>query len=173
MSHRRLCECKWLRISWFAIAIDHLQAGQICMSTERIIVQRSVAVPFRAILIEKAQKMFGAASPVPTLISAASRVRVQSLVSDALRKGADKLFAPPDTREQSDSQMWPVILENVSLGADLYHMESFGPVTSFFMVDSEDEAIELANNTEYGLTAAIYTRNLTRGFKVASQIQSG
>lgn len=143
------------------------------MSTERIIVQRSVVDLFRAILIKTAQEMFGTASPIPTLISAASRQRVQSLVSDALHKGAGELFALSDTREQTSSQMQPVVLENVSRGADLYYMESFGPVVSLFVVDSEEEAIELANDTEYGLTAAVYTRNLTRGFKVASQIQSG
>ena len=116
--------------------------------------------------------MFGAL-PVPTLISAASRVRVEGLVSDALQKGADKLFTPSSSKETSDTQMLPVILENVSQGADLYYKESFGPVATFFTVDTDDEAIELANNTEYGLTSAVYTKSLTRGLKIAGQIQSG
>ncbi|EED16214.1 vanillin dehydrogenase, putative [Talaromyces stipitatus ATCC 10500] len=148
-------------------------AGQICMSTERIIVHRRVAESFRAILVEKAQEMFGASLPVPTLVSAASRKRIQILVSDALQKKAEKLFAPRDNKEQNDSQMQPIILENVSPDSDLYHTESFGPVASLFVVDSEGEAIELANDTEYGLTAAVYTNNLARGFMVAGQIQSG
>lgn len=143
------------------------------MSTERIIVHRRVAEDFRAILVGKAQEMFAPSSPVPTLVSTASRERVQNLISDALEKGAEKLFAPPDTQEQNSSQMQPTILEKVSPSCDIYHIESFGPVVSLLVVDSEEDAIELAKNTEYGLAAAVYTNNLARGFRVASQIQSG
>ena len=143
------------------------------MSTERIIVHRRVAESFRNILVEKAREAFGASLPIPTLVSAASRDRIQALVFDALQKRANKLFAPRENEGQNDSQMQPIILENVSSDSDLYYTESFGPVVSLFVVDSEAEAIELANDTEYGLTAAVYTDSLAKGLKVAGQIQSG
>jgi acyl-CoA reductase-like NAD-dependent aldehyde dehydrogenase len=56
---------------------------------------------------------------------------------------------------------------------DLYYNESFGPTVSLFVVDNEEEAIRVANDTEYGLTSAVFTKNLFRGLRVADQIQSG
>ena len=117
--------------------------------------------------------MFESASSIPIVISAASRDRLQNLVSDAVHKGAEELFTFPHATERGATQMLPVILENVFPDSDIYHTESFGPVATLFTIESDDEAIKLANDTEYGLTAAIYTRDLTRGFKLASRIHSG
>ena len=56
---------------------------------------------------------------------------------------------------------------------DLYHEESFGPMVSLITVQSEEEAVELANDTEYGLSASVFTRDLARGLRIAKLIESG
>jgi acyl-CoA reductase-like NAD-dependent aldehyde dehydrogenase len=66
-----------------------------------------------------------------------------------------------------------VALDNVNPEMDIYSMESFGPMVSLFTVDSEDEAIKIANDTEYGLSAAVFTKDLAVGLRVAKQIETG
>ena len=69
--------------------------------------------------------------------------------------------------------MRPIVIENVTTEMDIYHQESFGPTVSLIVVESEEEAVELANDTEYGLSAAVFTRDLAAGLRVAKQIDSG
>ncbi|EEP76954.1 conserved hypothetical protein [Uncinocarpus reesii 1704] len=150
-----------------------LNAGQICMSTERIIVQRAVAEKFRSILVETMENMYHHEVPSPVLINAAPVAKNKKLVSDALSRGAGIVHGDPHREESSDTRMKPVILENVTPDMDIHATESFGPTVALFVVDTEDEAIELANDTEYGLTSAVFTTSLGRGLRVAKQIESG
>ncbi|WEW58889.1 hypothetical protein PRK78_004357 [Emydomyces testavorans] len=150
-----------------------LNSGQVCMSTERIIVQRAVAEKFRASLMETMKNMHHDDVPPPVLISAAPVAKNKKLISDALSKGACIVHGNPHREESSDTRMKPVIIENVSPNMDIHSTESFGPTASLFVVDTEEEAIELTNDTEYGLTAAVFTSNLGRGLRVAKQIESG
>lgn len=69
--------------------------------------------------------------------------------------------------------MRPIIIDGVNKDMELYHAESFGPSVSIIEVASEEEAIEIANDTDYGLTGAVFTENLARGLRVAKQIESG
>jgi acyl-CoA reductase-like NAD-dependent aldehyde dehydrogenase len=63
--------------------------------------------------------------------------------------------------------------EGVKTDADLYYTESFGPTVSLFVVETDEEAIKIANDTEYGLASAVFTENLQRGFRIAKQIETG
>lgn len=143
------------------------------MSTERIIVLRSVADKFRTLLVESAEEMFGEAHPPLVLVTPASVNRIRKLVSGAESKGASILFGTIQNIQANTAALRPIIIENVTKAMDLYYSESFGPVVSIFTVDTEQEAIMLANDTEYGLSAAIYTENLRRGLRIAQQIESG
>ena len=69
--------------------------------------------------------------------------------------------------------MRPIVVEGVTKEMDLYHIESFGPTTSVIVVDSEEEAVKIANDTEYGLSSAVYTENLGAGLRIAKQIETG
>lgn len=69
--------------------------------------------------------------------------------------------------------MRPIVVEGVTKDMDLYHQESFGPTVSLISVDSEEEAVALANDTEYGLSASVFTKDLAAGLRVAKQIESG
>ncbi|KAL4939843.1 hypothetical protein BDV06DRAFT_29208 [Aspergillus oleicola] len=150
-----------------------VNSGQVCMSTERIVVQRSVAEKFQTLLAETVEKIFGKNAPAPVLVASAAVQKNKGLVDDAIGKGANVVFGDAKASESSANSMRPVIVGNVTKEMDLYATESFGPTVSLMVVDSEEEAIELANNTEYGLTSAVFTSNLFRGLRVAKQIESG
>jgi acyl-CoA reductase-like NAD-dependent aldehyde dehydrogenase len=143
------------------------------MSTERIIVQRSIAESFRKVLVDTTEKVFGTNAPPTFLVTSASIEKNKKLISDAVFKGASVLFGDPNTHEPRPTSMRPLIVENVTKEMDLYRTESFGPTVSLYIVDSEEEAITLANDTEYGLSAAVYTEELRRGLRVARRIESG
>ncbi|KAJ9294213.1 hypothetical protein DTO271G3_7075 [Paecilomyces variotii] len=150
-----------------------IHAGQVCMSTERIIVQRSILDKFRQVLTETAEKVFGKDSPAPMLVNSIPVEKNRRLISDAVSKGAKVIWGDHEAREASEASMRPLIVENVTKEMDLFVTESFGPTVSLLVVDTDEEAIELANATDYGLTASVYTENLARGLKIAKQIESG
>lgn len=149
------------------------QSGQICMSTERIVVQRGIADEFKVKLAESAEKLFGKQAPALVLVNAAAVTKNKRLVSDAVSRGANVLFGDANANEANNTSMRPVIVADVKKEMDLYATESFGPTVSLMVVDTEEDAIALANDTEYGLTAAVFTGNLFRGLRVAKQIESG
>ncbi|KAJ5085870.1 hypothetical protein N7532_010641 [Penicillium argentinense] len=150
-----------------------MHSGQICMSTERIVVQRGIADQFREKLAATAEKLFGKDAPAPVLVNSAAVTKNKKLVSDAVSHGAKLLFGDAGASESVDTSMRPIIVDGVTKDMDMYATESFGPTVSLFIVDSEDDAIALANDTEYGLTSAVFTNNLFRGLRVAKQIESG
>ncbi|KAJ5795390.1 uncharacterized protein N7518_003930 [Penicillium psychrosexuale] len=150
-----------------------MHSGQVCMATERIVVQRSIADAFRQKLAETTEKLFGKDAPALILVNAAAVAKNKKLVVDAVSQGAKLLYGDANASEYINTGMRPIVVDDVTKEMDLYATESFGPTVSLMVVDTEDEAIELANDTEYGLTAALYTNNLFRGLRVAKQIDSG
>ncbi|OQE21324.1 hypothetical protein PENSTE_c012G02721 [Penicillium steckii] len=150
-----------------------MHSGQICMSTERIVVQRGVADQFKQKLAETAEKIFGKDAPAPFLVNSAAVTKNKKLVSDAVSKGANLLFGDASANESRETSMRPIVVDGVTKEMDMYKTESFGPTVSLFVVDTEEEAIALANDTEYGLTSALFTTNLFRGLRVAKQIEAG
>ncbi|OJD26741.1 hypothetical protein ACJ73_01880 [Blastomyces percursus] len=150
-----------------------LHGGQICMSTERIIVQRSVVDEFRNYLRETMAT--NSSDTPPVLVNAAPVIKNRNLVSNAVSKGGIILVGDNTNTEETpnNTRMHPIILEGITPDMDIYHTESFGPIVSLYVVDTEQEAIQLANDTEYGLSAAVYTENLGRGLRVAKQLESG
>jgi acyl-CoA reductase-like NAD-dependent aldehyde dehydrogenase len=143
------------------------------MSTERIVVQRSIADDFRKALVEATEKAFGKDVPAPVLVSAAPVDKNRKLIADAISKGAKVLYGDLHAREASAASMRPLIVENVTKEMDLHYIESFGPTVSLVVVDTEEEAIAWANDTDYGLTSAVFTEDLRRGLRVAKQIEAG
>ncbi|OGM40723.1 hypothetical protein ABOM_011037 [Aspergillus bombycis] len=150
-----------------------LHAGQVCMSTERIIVHRNVVADFRTALKSSINKIYGDDKPAPTLISPVPVERNKSLVKDATSKGANILAGILDTPVDSNTGMRPVVVEGVTKSMDLYYSESFGPTASLFIVGSDSEALQLANDTDYGLSTAIFTENLGRGLRIARELDTG
>lgn len=148
--------------------------GQICMSTERVVVDQKIADAFVARLGKKAESL-PAGNPrnsniaLGPLISRDAALKVDALVKDAVAKGA-KLVAGG----QIDGPvMQATVLDHVTREMRIYHEESFGPVAPVIRVATVEEAIRVANDTEYGLSAAIFGRNVNRALAVAKQIESG
>ncbi|KAJ7060561.1 Aldehyde/histidinol dehydrogenase [Mycena amicta] len=157
-----------------------LHAGQICMSTERIIVHKTVLDAFRPAL-QKAVAGFSPENALsPVLAQGMTVAKNRALVADAVCKGARLLHgdytaeeAHPETGEPSSTRLRPIIVEGVTKEMDLYAVESFGPSVSLIVVESEEEAVRIANDSDYGLNAAIFTRDLARGLRVAKRLECG
>lgn len=149
-----------------------LYSGQICMSTERILVHSAVADDFRKTLKETIDQIFPDKSGL-VLVDKAPVAKVKKLLDDAVSKGAKVLHGDNETTLELATAMRPIVLEDIKEDMDLYYTESFGPSVSLFVVNSDEEAIKIANDTDYGLASAVFTRNLQRGIKIAKKIETG
>ncbi|KAL4863685.1 hypothetical protein BDV12DRAFT_189517 [Aspergillus spectabilis] len=147
-------------------------AGQLCMSTERIIVYSSVVGHFLTALKAAIDHVFGGDKPDPVLINESSAEKVRGLVQDALSKEASVLHGSLSDSKDAN-RMQPVVVEKVKPGMKIYYDETFGPSVSLYTVEDEEQAIKLANNTAYGLTAAVFTEDLRRGLRIARRLATG
>lgn len=147
-----------------------LNNGQICMSTERIIVHKNVVPEFESHLQAAMKEKWSQAG---VIINKASVEKNKGLIQDALDKGATLLYGDIDSKYEIETKMAPVAVKGVVPYMDLYYTESFGPSVSLLVIGSEKEALEVANDTEYGLSSAIFTRDLARGLRLAKGIEAG
>ncbi len=152
----------------------YMHQGQICMSTERIVIDHAVADQFASKLARKAKNLVAGnplTSDVPlgSLISSAAVDRVVALVDDATSKGAHLLAGGTG----SGALMNATLLDHVTADMAIYHEESFGPVSSMVRVDGVAEAIRVANDTEYGLSSAIFSRDVELALKIAQRLDFG
>ncbi|PTS87310.1 salicylaldehyde dehydrogenase [Sphingomonas sp. HMWF008] len=151
-----------------------MNQGQICMSTERIIVLDSVADAFVAKFKEKVGGMAvgdprAGNTPLGAVVDQKTVDHVRDLIDDALAHGAELLVGG-----EANGVLMPAhVIDKVTAEMRLFRDESFGPVVGVIRAADEAEAIALANDTEYGLSAAVFTRDTARGLRVARQIQSG
>ena len=160
-----------------ALASKYRNAGQTCVCANRIYVQDSVYDAFAAKLAVKvAQFKVGAgAEPgvqVGPLIEAAAVTKVQEHVADALAKGASLLLG--GKRHALGGLFFePTILTGVTAEMRIAREETFGPVAPLFRFKEEADAIAMANDTEFGLAAYFYARDIGRIFRVAEALESG
>jgi len=150
-----------------------LHSGQICMSTERLLVEKGISAKFADELKVAIEEMFPSSAPALVLMSNVGVKKNKGLLADAESKGASIIFGDANAQEKQEGYMRPVVVKGVKKGMDLYYTESFGPTVSFFEVENEEEAIQIANDTEYGLSSAVFTKDLARGLRLAKRIESG
>lgn len=150
-------------------------SGQICMSTERIIVDAKVADEFVRRFAEKARALplGDPRKPEPavlgSVIGMSTVEHCNALIDDALAKGAKLLCG-----EKANSTLMPAtVLDRVTPEMRVYREETFGPLKCIVRVASTEEAIVCANDNEYGLSSAVFGRDLARAFNVARRIDSG
>lgn len=148
-------------------------SGQICMSTERILVHKSIKDKFQEKLREAVEKVWPADGPAPVLINNAAVDKNKALLANAKSKGAAVVFGDIDAQEEGKAMMRPVVLGNVTPDMDIYSTESFGPTVSLIDIETEDDAVRVANDTEYGLSSAVFTEDLRRALRLARQIEAG
>lgn len=153
-------------------------AGQVCVSIERIFVHRSIFDRFIEQFVERASSLRLSASldydgEMGSLTSVRQLNMVKRHVDDALAKGAT-LRAGGRVRTDIGPLFYePTILTDVSSDMLLYEEETFGPVVAVYPFTDEDEAIERANATRYGLNASVWSRSRREGIRVASRLQAG
>jgi acyl-CoA reductase-like NAD-dependent aldehyde dehydrogenase len=151
-----------------------MHQGQICMSTERIVADRSVAGDVASRLGEKASalKIGDPRDPeteIGPLVSSDALKRVAGLVDDAREQGAEVV-----TGGEADGPCYrPTVLAGVTPEMRVYHEESFGPVVGIVSVDGADEAVRVANDTEYGLAASVFGEDVPTALDLARRIESG
>ena len=153
-----------------------LHAGQVCMATERVIVHSSIIDTFIAAFQESTNQKFGPRAPSPILVTAVGANKTKALVHAALIKGAQVVLGDPKESQDADKSstgMRPIILTGVGKDSDLYQNESFGPSVAIYPFETEDEALAIANDTEYGLSGAVFTNNLTAGLRIAKSYETG
>lgn len=158
-----------------AIASKYRNAGQTCVCANRILVQSGVYEAFLEKFIPAVQKQkVGAGTEqgvsIGPLINAEALDKVQRLVGDATQKGARLLTGG---HSMSGTFFEATILADVTSGMDIMHEEIFGPVAPVTRFDSEQEAIQIANDTPYGLAAYFYGRDIGRVFRVAEALDYG
>jgi benzaldehyde dehydrogenase (NAD) len=151
-----------------------MNSGQICMATEKIIVHEAVADEFARRLAKKAASL-PAGDPgkkpvvLGSLVSTQAVDKTEALIADAVAKGAKRLSG--GWRE--GSMMDATILDHVTPAMRIYTEETFGPAVPIVRAKDEDEAVRIANDTDYGLSAAVFTQDIARGLRIARRIESG
>ena len=150
-------------------------SGQICMSTERIIVDQKIADDFVARFAKKAKglPLGDPRKPEPVVLGSVIGMSTveycNGLIDDALAKGAKLVCGG-----KADSTLMPAtILDHVTPRMRIYHEETFGPVKCIVRVEGVDAAVDCANDNEYGLSAAVFGRDIARALNVARRIESG
>ncbi len=151
-----------------------MHQGQVCMSTEKILVQEGVYGDFMSRFLGRARKLRTGHTAdrnnvIGPLVNTRQAMRVKRLIDDAVAKGA---------RVELGGKAWdnfvePTVLTAVTPEMDIWHDETFGPVVVVCPFRTEDEAVALNNDTEYGLTAAIMTQDEARALRLAGRLETG
>jgi len=160
-----------------AIASKYRNAGQTCVCANRIYVQDGVYDSFASKLVEAVRKLKvgnGADDGVTQgpLIEEKAVIKVEEHIADALGKGAQLLLGGK-RHELGHSFFQPTVLANVNAGMLVAHEETFGPLAPLFRFKNDEEAVALANDTEFGLAAYFYSRDIGRIWRVAEGLESG
>ncbi len=158
-----------------AVFGSFLYQGQICMSTERIVVDEAIADQFVAKFAAKAKElpagdpMKNAQCVIGPMIAKESGSRINTMIDDAVAKGA-KLACGGHAE---GAVMPATIVDHVKPGMKIYDEETFGPITTVVRVKGVEEAVAIANDTAYGLSAGVFGRDVTRALNAAMQIDCG
>jgi succinate-semialdehyde dehydrogenase/glutarate-semialdehyde dehydrogenase len=160
-----------------ALASKYRNAGQTCVCANRIYVQDSVYAAFAEKLVAKVSgfKVGAGSEPgvqIGPLIEEAALVKVRAHIADAVERGAKLVLGGYD-HPRGGLFFQPTVLTDVDQTMRIAREETFGPVAPLFRFSTEEEAIALANASEYGLAAYFYARDLGRVLRVAEAIEAG
>ncbi|WP_338722720.1 NAD-dependent succinate-semialdehyde dehydrogenase [Devosia sp. XK-2] len=151
--------------------------GEACTAANRFYVQEGIAEAFSAGLVERMKALrvgpgYDPATQCGPLINRDAVTRIDNWVDEAVRAGA-RVLTGGQTGRNAGYFLSPTVLADVPAEAKLMREEIFGPVAPIAVFKTEEEAIALANNTEYGLIAYVFTRDLARGLRVSEKVESG
>ena len=160
-----------------AIAAKFRNAGQTCVSANRIFVQWSVYDEFLEIFTQKVSKLkvgngLDANVDIGPLISEKAKQNVLRLVDDAVELGA-KIFYQSKSKPKAESLMNPIVLTHLNPQMELFKKEIFGPIAPIYEFSTEQQVIELANRTPYGLASYFFGKDHSRIWSVAENLEYG
>lgn len=160
-----------------AITSKYRNAGQTCVCTNRFLVHRPLVSSFAALLAKEsaALKIGNGLEPgvqIGPLINSAAVEKVEALVADALSKGA-KIELEGKRKDAQALFVQPTVITAANESMQLSKEEIFGPVSVIYTFDTEEEAIQMANNTPFGLAAYVYTSDLNRFWRVSEALEYG
>ncbi len=151
-----------------------MHQGQVCMSTEKLLVHESVYAPFMEKFLARAATLktghvSDKGNTIGPLVNTRQALRVKALIDDAVAKGAKVDLGG----NAWDNFVEPTVLSNINTSMDIWHDETFGPVVMVCPFRTDDEAVALNNDTEYGLTASVWTADEARALGLAAQLETG
>jgi acyl-CoA reductase-like NAD-dependent aldehyde dehydrogenase len=152
----------------------YFNQGQICMSTERLLVDSRIADAFVERLAAKVRTLKAGDPSAPdsvlgSLIDASAGTRIKALIDDAVGKGARLVCGGG----LDGSILQPTLLDGVTAEMQLYAEESFGPVAVVIRAEGDEALLHLANDSEFGLSSAIFSRDTARALALAQRVESG
>lgn len=155
------------------VAGAYIYSGQRCTAIKRVLAINNISDKLAELMLEEIKKLkVGMPEDdceVTPLINSSSADFVQELIDDALRKGAKLLTG----NKREKNLMYPTLLDNVTTDMRIAWEEPFGPVLPILRVQSVDEAIEIANKSQYGLQSSVFTKNIDYAFHVSSKLEVG
>ena len=157
-----------------AVNGSFLNAGQVCIAVKRIILHEDIADEFVNKLVSKTVKLnmgdpFNIETDVGPLIDEEAAIKVEMLVDDAVNNGAELLLGG----KRSGAFYSPTVIDHVKPDMKIVSNETFGPVAPIIRIHEVDEAFEVANNTQYGLQAGVFTESIENALKAAKVIEAG
>lgn len=152
--------------------------GQTCICLNRLYVHSSIQEEFTHLLKEKVEKLtvgngMEDTTEIGPLVDKSALEKVEEHVQDALQKGAQLVTGGEQVKEEGDLFYKPTVLSNVTKEMLITSEETFGPVCPIYTFEDEEEVIQMANDTEYGLAAYYYTKDLGRATRVGEKLQYG
>lgn len=149
-------------------------AGQVCIGVKRIILDNKIADDFIELFVEKANNLNvgnpkNKTTDVGPLIDENAAIQVEQSVNNAIENGANLLIGG----KRDNCLFEPTILDNVDMSMDVVANETFGPVAPIIRINGVEEAIEVANSTQYGLQAGVFTENINNALKCVNEIDAG
>lgn len=174
-------DCNLERAIHGMVRSAYFNSGQACSGTERILVSATIYDEFLQRYCEATKKLkvgdgFVEGSEVGPMISRRQQEKILGAIEGAVQEGATIVAqAPVPTDGRLTEGFWvpPTVLTGSKSSSSVMRNEVFGPVPCVVPFDSEEDAVQLANSVDYGLTAGLWTRNLARGNRVAAKLQAG
>jgi acyl-CoA reductase-like NAD-dependent aldehyde dehydrogenase len=143
------------------------------MATDRILVHESMISDFLDTMKKSIARAAEDSSPLPVVATRASKSRLQKALSEAVSKGARIVCGSEKQDTGPGASIIPTILKDVDTSTSIWNEENFGPLVAVTTVQSEEQAVKIANSSEYGLSASVFTKDLRKGFAIARQLQAG
>ncbi|MBB5466760.1 aldehyde dehydrogenase (NAD+) [Paraburkholderia sp. CI2] len=157
-----------------AIVGKFLHQGQICVATNRIMVHRSIHDSFVEAFVARASALkVGNPNDADTVIGPVISQRQADALKRLLARGLEQGAKPVLGGQFNGLVLPPQVLTGVQPEHELALQESFGPIAPILTFNNEEEALEAVNGTEFGLSSAVFTRDLERGARIASQVEAG